>query len=651
METNNPFNRGIPKNENEPDLIEEMEKKLYSRKDEIQQKERTRLNPKKFGFKEEWEDGEDLSFKKKPEESHASGYVKFFLFSFLFFLVAAGIAGYSFLSKRGTVSPDNVTVSLFGPVSLKGGEELSLQVLIENKNDVPLHDIDVTVNFPKGAYYSNNSGKVLSRYVVTIPSISANEIRTETVKAIFFGEENQQKSLATDVKFQIEGLGSSYKKNKTFSFNLTSSPLSLTTDVLKEAISGQEIKLGVSVKSLSSTPVKSPLIEVTYPKGFVFKSASPSPAYDDNVWALGDFAFGDEKHIEITGTIAGENDQEKVFNISAGVPGAKDETVIESKLAALSQSIFIKKPFLGVGLFLNGSASSEYILSDRNNVNVSAQWMNNLAGKITDGQITVALIGDMVDFRKVTVKDNGFYDISLGTVLWDSRTTSSLASIEAGGGSTASLTFNLLPFTKKDGTVFKNPEITVRASVKGKRISEKNVPEEISSFVESKIKVGTSAKFTPSLLFHSGPFTNSGPLPLTLGQETTATVVWKVSNSVNNVSGARVTAVLPRYVRWAGNIAPEGSPVSYNSVSGEVSWNIGTLKAGAGYESEPKEIAFQIGVTPGYSQVGESPTLVLPGVFTGRDDFTGLSFNQDTPSSDSYSFGDSVSRDMLKVKE
>ncbi|MCX6735578.1 MAG: hypothetical protein NTZ13_00670 [Candidatus Parcubacteria bacterium] len=628
METNDPFNFGEKKNEGQANLIGGLEKKLYSRVDEIKHKERTKLNPKKFGHLEDWGEESDLSYKKKPEEPGMSIFGKFFLFSLGFFVVAAIIAGYSFLSKRSVISPENVDISLFGPVSLKGGEELSLQISVENKNEVPLNNIQIVVNFPKGSRYSTDTGKDLSRYPINIPSIASKEVRTETVKGIILGDENQQKSVAVAMKFRIEGVGSIYAKNKTFPVNLTSSPLSIKADILKEAISGQEVTLGIDVKGLSTAVLKSPILDVVYPKGFVFKSASPAPTYDNDSWNLGDMKLGDEKHIDIVGSIIGENEQEKVFVISAGVPTEKDTTRIDTKIAALSQGLFIKKPFLGINLFLNGSANPEYVLIGGGSPSIEARWVNRLSGKIIDAQVTIMLTGDMIDPRKVTPKGNGYYDSVKQTVVWDSRTTPTLSSIESGGENTASLTFGLLPFLKSDKTVFKNPEISVKVSVKGKRIAENNVPENIDLFVDGKIKIATSAKVSPSILFKTGPFTNSGPVPFKVGQETTATIVWKISNSVNDISGARMKAVLPSFVRWIGKSMPDTSDITFNSVNGEVVWNIGAIKAGAGYESAAKEISFQIGVTPVLSQADKIPTVVSGGTFTGTDDFTGTLIQQ-----------------------
>jgi len=77
-----------------------------------------------------------------------------------------------------------------------------------------------------------------------------------------------------------------------------------------------------------------------------------------------------------------------------------------------------------------------------------------------------------------------------------------------------------------------------------------------------------------------------------------------------------------------GNISPNSSDVSYNPASGEISWNIGKIKAGTGYETEPIELAFQIGITPGFSHIGKTPAFISDGNFEGKDTFTSVSLNQ-----------------------
>ena len=87
MENNDPFHILDKEKEIESHRIEELEKKLYSRQNEIPHKDRTMLHPKKTGFRgsESWEEGDNtFSFSKRAEKSNGSPFVKFFIFSVIF---------------------------------------------------------------------------------------------------------------------------------------------------------------------------------------------------------------------------------------------------------------------------------------------------------------------------------------------------------------------------------------------------------------------------------------------------------------------------------------------------------------------------------------------------------------------------------------
>jgi hypothetical protein len=623
---NDPFVSSGDENVGESHLIEQLEKKLYSRQDEIKHKERTVLHPKKFGTTEEW--GGSLDYKKPGDKVALSPYVKFFLFSLIFFVIAAGIAGYSLFSKRAVISPENVTLSLFGPVSLKGGEELSIQALIENKNSVSLNLVQITTDFPAGSRFAGNSGEKLTRSVKKLNDIDAHEVRTEIIKAVLLGEENEKKEISLTIRFRIEGSNAVYTKTKKFIVNLTVSPLTFSVTSEKETIAGQEIVIGAEVKSNSPAPLKNSLFKIDYPQGFVFKSAKPAPSFGDNIWFLGDMKLGDTKTLEIKGVLLGENDQQKVFHLSAGSGTEKDKLTIGTLFETLQTIVTIKKPFLGVAIFVNRSNGKDLVVNDWKSVDANIQITNSLQNKIIDGEVEVSLAGDIIDQRSVIVGSEGLYDSFKNTIFWDKRAYEPLASLSPGEKNSVQFSFALLPFSAEK--LFKNPEITLTASVKGKRIDENNVPEEIKLFVTRKIKVSTEMEIASLGTYYTGPIQNSGPLPPKVGKETTYTVTWKMKNSANDISDAAVSAEIPLSVRFTGKVFPSGAPVAYDSTSNRVTWNIGDVKAWTGYTDEPKEVSFQIALLPGLSQRNRSPELLSEAILTATDDFTGASLSTDS---------------------
>jgi hypothetical protein len=121
----------------------------------------------------------------------------------------------------------------------------------------------------------------------------------------------------------------------------------------------------------------------------------------------------------------------------------------------------------------------------------------------------------------------------------------------------------------------------------------------------------------------TGPFQNTGTLPPRADRETTYTVYWNLSNSFNDVADVVFSTVLPQYVSWKGETSPSSEAVSFDASTRTVRWTVPDLRAGVGYTSPSKEVAFQIGLLPSLSQVGTVPDLTGELRVTGADRFTG----------------------------
>lgn len=607
----------FPNDENKKSLIERLEEKLYSRTGKIRHKERTKLRPKKSTLTEDWGE-EGLRFEQREKPHHFSLYAAIFISSITFFIVAGTVAGFIFLSKKQPVSPDNVNISVFGPVSINGGEVFSFQVLIENKNTAPLKNVGLTVEFPPGTRYVNQPSQALERFYKTIGTIAPGEVRSETVNAVLLGGEKIVKDIGITTNFQIEGSDAKFAKNKSYPIALTVPALFTKAELVKEVTSGQDVTLSTDVVSNAPSLLKGGLLQVDYPAGFVFKKATPAPSFGNNAWKLGDFELGDSRHIEIQGTVFGEESQEKVFRIYTGVTKNDKGSVFDVIFSSFFQSLVVKKPFFDV-----------WVTIDRGDATIS--FINNLPDKIITGEINASIIGADVD-RTMIQPMGGFYrSPSDETMVWDQRTIKGLGLILPGAKNEVSFSFGLLPFVFGGNVMFKNPEIEVVVNIKGKRISENNVPEEIKFSVTKKFKLPTDIQFAARSVYHVGPFSNTGPLPPAFGKETTYTVIWSIKNTINDVSGAVVKTVLPPSVEWKGLVSPPGTKITYNTVTHQIVWNIGTIKAGAGYDSDPQEVAFQVVLLPTSLQIGSIQNLISDTVFSGKDDFTSNDITKSIP--------------------
>jgi hypothetical protein len=103
--------------------------------------------------------------------------------------------------------------------------------------------------------------------------------------------------------------------------------------------------------------------------------------------------------------------------------------------------------------------------------------------------------------------------------------------------------------------------------------------------------------------------------------ETNYTITWTLSNSANSINQAVVNATLPLSVKWIGPVFGSKENITYNSISREVTWNIGSVLPNTGINSN-KEASFIIILKPSLSQIGNSPALLEGVNLSGMDSFT-----------------------------
>ncbi|MEX2053146.1 MAG: hypothetical protein WD898_02900, partial [Candidatus Paceibacterota bacterium] len=156
-----------------------------------------------------------------------------------------------------------------------------------------------------------------------------------------------------------------------------------------------------------------------------------------------------------------------------------------------------------------------------------------------------------------------------------------------------------------------------------------NVPSEfdldkISAQYEMITRISTAPTVDQKVLLNDSAFGSSGPFPPRVDQKTNFTVRWNLVNPSNDISPAKVIAVLAPGVVWENRVRVSGSqpqPV-YNDQQRTVTWDLGSLPAGVGVVFAEYEANFQISITPSVNQVNQTVPLLRSIRFEGTDTFT-----------------------------
>lgn len=398
----------------------------------------------------------------------------------------------------------------------------------------------------------------------------------------------------------------------------------MTLQYPEEVNSNQKMELTLHVESNSNTTIENLLVSAIYPLGFSFQNATPEPAFDQNVWSIGDLKPNESRDIVIGGIMQGQNEEEKTFRFTAGSASQSDEKLIGVDFIAVAETTKIKKPFFTSELSIDNSEDNPSVVYIGNQVSGSLLWTNSIPVTIHDAVIEIYFSGNALDRNKITASQQGFYDSLNNRVFWDKRTRPELAEVAPGQTGKLQFDFYTLKATPQTLAALRAGEVNLQVKITGQRFSETEAPEELSYSYSRNVRVVSEAQFNPRLVYSVGPFTNTGPVPPKAEKATTYTVIWSITNSFNNLAQTTVTAQLPPYVSWVGTKSPSSENVIYNKDTNQVVWDVGNVKAGIGYVgSSPREVAFQVSVVPSLGQVNKAPDVILEQQMTAQDLWTG----------------------------
>ena len=297
----------------------------------------------------------------------------------------------------------------------------------------------------------------------------------------------------------------------------------------------------------------------------------------------------------------------------------------------------VKKPFIGLDVLIGGE-SGDFAAQGGSQVNTVFVLKNNLSSILYNTSVEVSFSGGAFNPSSVSTGNNGFFQSSNNTILWDKRSVSELS--EIGPGSEKEFSFRLSPLLYSNITKGSKPQIEITIKATGERVLESGSVEKISATETRKILLASDVSISSKTVRSVGDLENSGPIPPKADVPTTYTIVWSISNSFNQLSGVEVRATLPPYVKWTELKNPQSEILSFNQTTNEVVWNVGSVLSGTGFNSPSKQIYFQLEFLPSLSQIGQSPVILGETTLSGIDKITGLRVEKKTGAATTNFFGD-----------
>lgn len=560
-----------------------------------------------------------------PAIKNKSFFKNLLVFSLVVFLGSLGYLLFNIFFAGNNISNENIEISIIGNTFVNGGERLPLVVEIINNNDVSLEFADLVVEYAKGSTVSQNNET--QRLRQSIGTINAKSIINETTQVLLFGKQGSIHEIKVSLEYRIEGSSSIFVKDKIYRVTINSTPVDIAIDAPIEVTPNQDFtfKIKPTFNEFENQNNLNMLLKLDYPFGFEFIESEPKPTLGNNVWDVRELGLKNGSEITITGKMIDVYDGDlKVFHVLTGPQSSSDKSEIDVIFNSLAHEISIKRPFVETRLAVNGEFRKDYYISSNQLFLGTVNWVNNLDTAISDLEIRARFSGEGFNEENIIVNERGFYDSVSDTVVWSKSNDDRLAEVKPFASGLVSFSLRPSSIFNQKGEIIANPTINVELFVSAKQTVLGNVLNKLDSIENRVIKIFSDLSFVQTSLYSQDPIKNTGPYPPKAEQETTYTITFKVANTVNNVSKARLVASLSPRVTYKEVFVPKGADVIFNPNTREIIWNIGNVRRGEGINSPFREMSFQVGYTPSITEVDESITLLNKATLTGYDDFVNV---------------------------
>ncbi|MCA9353157.1 hypothetical protein KC901_03160, partial [Patescibacteria group bacterium] len=374
------------------DHIEELDRELYDPAKEHEQRPRRKIHGRDIELEHDFPDDEyETLVRARPKYAlPTSLFKKIFFVVLTFFIITIFVAGISLYGGKQKVSEDLIAMEILGQPFVDGGEELELQIRIQNFNEQDLQLPDLVLSYPKDS--APDAERVFLRR--SLDDIGYQKRVTETFDLTLFGQEGDTRTIDATLEYRIDGSSSIFVKEISHDVIIRSTPTAVLIDAPDTVVRNQEVTFGMHVSSNSNVPINNTALKVTYPRGFEFLRSNVPPDFNDNTWYFNNIDK-DAEYIEFTGRLAALEGQGQSFTVSFGKQNQFNKNQIETVFNSIVHTIEVQKSFLTTQLLVNNTLNPTSTVRGGSSVDVTVRYENTLATALDNAVIRVHLDGEL----------------------------------------------------------------------------------------------------------------------------------------------------------------------------------------------------------------------------------------------------------------
>lgn len=543
-------------------------------------------------------------------------------------IVVVGVFWY-FLSRKSTnnnPTSTNVVLQIKGPEQLTSGNEAEYRVMYLNGENADLVNISLEMFYPSGFKFKSASpvSTSSSGQNFILPILKQGQNGEVVIRGKLTGATNEDKEIKAKLHYRLSNFNSDFLAEKSLHTSILAPNLTMDINGPVNVVNGQDTTFSITFTNITSQEFDNIAVQLTFPDGFTFTSASPAPAKGNNYWTISKLASSSSTNIDITGSFSGNSSEDKLVRADLG------QMINNTFATQLSATATFKIIPSSLSLLVSVKPTNYVALGDT--INYKLNYLNNGSIGLNNVVITVNLEGPALDYARISAQNAV---ITGHTLTWKSATLSDLSVFSP--NEKGEINFSV-PVKSSLSTNLKNQSIIASATISANEISKPTRAPALALKLISGIDLSVTGNYV------------SGAAPMEVGKPTLFEMTFLLTNLSNDLSDTKVIASLPLPPSaWKNIVIPdsEKNRLTYDSNSGKIIWNIGSLAAFVGKFSPAATVMFQLEVTPGESDRGKIINLLSNIQATAIDTFVNQSIQSAT--TQTVSTG-SINDDVLNTK-
>ncbi|OIO47844.1 MAG: hypothetical protein AUJ28_00345 [Parcubacteria group bacterium CG1_02_37_51] len=523
----------------------------------------------------------------------------------------------------------SLSLEIISTAEVVSGQEIVYQIAYENKDEVVLSKINLTLTYPQGFYFKSASFEPTNegQSYWQLPDLAIGSKGYLEVHGILIGERDEIKELKTVIAYEPINFSSLFSQEATLTQTISDVAIDFWIGKPLEAMSEQNVLFRLHVLNHQKSDWQPIRVDFIKPDHYSILDLDPlnsDAATSDNKlsWNISKMSPEEEMIIIISGELAPEIDLSAInFQSSLWQLNSSGEQLLDSE----NFSIKIVEPKILVSLQYQDTGDAMVSWGDM----IDYELIVKNEGEYIPEELNIILVINTSFINWQSWEDSAGLYRDNNKVVWTAehpKLGEKLKNLKPGEEIRIKIGAQIQD-APIDFETLSEQELAISAVAKTETIIGFEKFITTSEILNSSIGQGLSLLMQAFYYDIAGNPIGSGPIPPAVDQTTSYIVKWTIKNGLEELSNIKISSTLPPLVEWQGSgstFKPLIDPTTRNFTI-----NIASLASTAEIGGE-----FELAITPGNGQLNQFVTLLNPISLTASKNGTSINKQYDLINTD-----------------